>query len=93
MGHKTKIFERRAQLGGMLRYGIPSYRLPRHRLDWDITSILSAGVDVELNADINSEEAIAKLMKDFDAVYVAIGAHNYKMIGIGGEESKGVFQL
>ena len=90
MGHKTKVFERRAQLGGMLRYGIPGYRLPRERLDWDINSILSAGVDVELNADINTEEAVEKLMEEFDAVYVAIGAHNYKMIGIEGEESKGV---
>ena len=90
MGHKCKIFERRAQLGGMLRYGIPSYRLPRHRLDWDIKSILSASIDVELNADINTEKAVNKLMNEYDAVYVAIGAHNYKMIGIEGEESKGV---
>ncbi len=90
MGHKTKIFERRKQLGGMLRYGIPGYRLPRERLDWDINHILSAGVDVQLNADINTEEAVEKLMEEFDAVYVAIGAHNYKMIGIEGEESKGV---
>ena len=90
MGHETKIFERRAQLGGMLRYGIPGYRLPRERLDWDIRSILSAGVEVELNSDINTEEAVEQLMADFDAVYVAIGAHNYKMIGIEGEESEGV---
>ncbi len=90
MGHKTKVFERRAQLGGMLRYGIPSYRLPRHRLDWDIQSILSAGVEVELGADINTEAAVNKLMKEYDAVYVAIGAHNYKMIGIEGEENDNV---
>ena len=90
MGHQTKVFERRAQLGGMLRYGIPSYRLPRKRLDWDIESILSAGVEVELNADINTEASVSKLMKEYDAVYVAIGAHNYKMIGIDGEESEGV---
>ena len=90
MGHETKVFERRAQLGGMLRYGIPSYRLPRKRLDWDIESILSAGVEVELNSDINTEEAVEQLMQEYDAVYVAIGAHNYKMIGIEGEESNGV---
>lgn len=90
MGHKPKIFEKRAQLGGMLRYGIPSYRLPRERLDWDIKSILSAGVEVELNSDIATEEKVSELMNDFDAVYVAIGAHNYKTIGIEGEESRGV---
>ena len=90
MGHETKIFDRRSQLGGMLRYGIPSYRLPRKRLDWDIESIISAGVEYELNTDINTEEAVEELMAEYDAVYVAIGAHNYKMIGIEGEESKGV---
>ncbi len=91
MGHKPTIFEKRKQLGGMLRYGIPSYRLPRQRLEWDIQSILSAGVDVKLEADIDSEEDVKELIKDFDAVYVAIGAHNYRMIGIEGEESNGVY--
>lgn len=91
MGHQPTIFEKRKQLGGMLRYGIPSYRLPRKRLEWDIESILSAGVDVHLNSDIDDEESIRGLIREYDAVYVAIGAHNYKMIGIEGEESEGVY--
>ncbi len=91
MGHQTKVFERRAQLGGMLRYGIPSYRLPRERLNWDIDSILSAGVEVQLDSDIDSEDVVEKLVKDYDAVYLAIGAHNYKTIGIEGEDSRGVY--
>ena len=48
MGHKVTVFEKRAQLGGMLRYGIPNYRLPRERLQWDIDAILSAGVEAQL---------------------------------------------
>ncbi|WP_027868493.1 NAD(P)-binding protein [Eubacterium sp. AB3007] len=91
MGHKPTIFEMRKQLGGMLRYGIPSYRLPRQKLEWDIDSILSAGIDVKLETNINNEASIKKLIKDYDAVYVALGAHNYKMIGIEGEESNGVY--
>ena len=49
MGHKVTIFEQRHHLGGMLRYGIPSYRLPRERLQAEIDWILSAGIDVELD--------------------------------------------
>ncbi len=90
MGHKPKVFEKRKQLGGMLRYGIPSYRLPRRRLKWDIDAILSAGIEVELGVDINDEESIKNLIDEYDAVYIAIGAHNYKMIGIEGEESSDV---
>ena len=91
MGHKPTIFERRKQLGGMLRYGIPSYRLPRERLDWDINAILSAGVEAKVESKISDAEQIQELIKEYDAVYVAIGAHNYKMIGIEGEESNGVY--
>ncbi len=91
MGHKVTVFEKRKQLGGMLRYGIPSYRLPRKKLDWDINAILSTGIDVHLNTDIDDEDSIQKIIRDFDAVYLAIGAHSYKMIGIEGEESNGVF--
>ena len=91
MGHKPTIFEKRKQLGGMLRYGIPSYRLPRQRLDWDIQSILDAGIEVKLNVNVDDENSIKELIEDYDAAYVAIGAHNYKMIGIDGEESEGVY--
>jgi len=91
MGHKPTVFEQREQLGGMLRYGIPSYRLPRKRLEWDIEAILSAGVEVKLNSGVADEKSIKGLIDKYDAVYVAIGAHNYKMIGIEGEESNGVY--
>ena len=64
MGHKVTIFEKRAQLGGMLRYGIPSYRLPRERLQWDIDAILSTGVDVKLNYDISTPEGMSEIRQD-----------------------------
>ena len=50
MGHKVVIFEERKQLGGMLRYGIPSYRFPRHLLDAEIDSILSLGIEAHSTA-------------------------------------------
>lgn len=89
MGHKVSIFEQRHHLGGMLRYGIPSYRLPRERLQAEIDWILSAGIDVELDHSVNGEE-LARLRDEFDAVYLAIGAHSDKKLGLPGEEAPGV---
>lgn len=89
MGHKVTIFEQRHHLGGMLRYGILSYRLPRERLQAEIDWILSAGIDVELDHSVNGEE-LARLRDEFDAVYLAIGAHSDKKLGLPGEEAPGV---
>ena len=93
MGHHAVVFEEKSKLGGMLRYGIPNYRFPRERLQEDIDAILSTGVEVHLNTRIGSGEGeipFDKLQKEYDAVYVAIGAHTDKKIGIEGEDSKGV---
>lgn len=89
MGHKVTIFEQRHHLGGMLRYGIPSYRLPRERLQAEIDWILSAGIDVELDHSVTGEE-LARLRDEFNAVYLAIGAHSDKKLGLPGEEAPGV---
>ncbi|MGN0733873.1 MAG: NAD(P)-binding protein [Emergencia sp.] len=90
MGHEVTVFEKRAQLGGMLRYGIPSYRLPRERLQWDIDAIISTGVQVKCNYDVSTHEAIEEIRENYDAVYISIGSHNAKSIGIPGEYAKGV---
>lgn len=89
MGHKVTIFEQRHHLGGMLSYGIPSYRLPRERLQAEIDWILSAGIDVELDHSVNGE-GLARLRDEFDAVYLAIGAHSDKKLDLPGEEALGV---
>lgn len=93
MGHQTTIFEQRQSLGGMLYYGIPSYRLPKERLAEDINNILSTGVDVKLNASIGNGEnqiSFSNIKKDYDAIYISIGAHTDKKVGIEGEEADGV---
>lgn len=90
MGHEVVVHEKKAKLGGMLRYGIPNYRFPRERLQEDIDAILSAGVKVNLGVNIGEEITIKSLRKEYDAVYIAIGAHTDKKVGIEGEESKGV---
>lgn len=93
MGHHVEVFESKNQLGGMLRYGIPNYRFPRERLDEDINAILSVGVEVHTGITIGNEQddiSLSKLREGFDAVYVAIGAHTDKKIGIEGEDLEGV---
>lgn len=89
MGHDVTIFEQRKHLGGMLRYGIPSYRLPRERLDEEIQWILDCGIKVELEHSIDGEE-LARLRHDYDSVYLAIGAHSDKKLGLEGEDAPGV---
>ena len=89
-GFEVTVFEKRRRLGGMLRYGIPAYRLPDKDLDWDIDVILSTGVKIEYGVEIGKDIAIADFQKRFDAVYISIGAHGAKKLGIEGENAKGV---
>ena len=58
MGHQVTVYEQRAKLGGMLRYGIPDYRLPQYVLDRDIEHILSAGIEVHTNVSVGTDVAI-----------------------------------
>jgi len=91
MGHGATIFEAREALGGMLRYGIPSYRLPREVLDWEIEGILSLGVAVKTGVQWGRDFTLGELERDgFDAVFVAIGAWATRKLGIEGEALKGV---
>ncbi len=89
MGHDVTIFEQRRHLGGMLRYGIPSYRLPRERLQEEIDWILECGIKVELEHSVDGEE-LARLREDYDSVYLAIGAHTDKKLGLPNEDAPGV---
>lgn len=90
MGHKVEIFEQRQKLGGMLRYGIPSYRLPREILDKEIGTILSTGIKVNTGITIGKDISIMDLRQKYDAIYIAIGAHIDKKIGLEGQEADGV---
>ncbi len=90
MGHKADVYERRKRTGGMLRYGIPCYRLPDAYLDLDINAILSTGVTVKTGVDIGTDIPIQKLREEYDCVYIAIGAHTDKKLGIPNEGARGV---
>jgi NADPH-dependent glutamate synthase beta subunit-like oxidoreductase/Pyruvate/2-oxoacid:ferredoxin oxidoreductase delta subunit len=79
-GYAVTLFEAQAALGGLLRYGIPPYRLPREVLDGEIDRILALGVDVRLGVSFDSEEQFARLRETFDAVFLALGARAPKRL-------------
>ncbi len=75
MGHKAVVFEEHEKLGGMLRYGIPEYRLPKKRLDQDIKAILETGdIEVHTSTRVGRDVTFEELRADYDAVYLALGA-------------------
>jgi len=87
-GYSVTIFEAMNEPGGMLRWGIPAYRLPRDVLKADIDRILDLGIELKLGTKV---EDMASLKKDFDAVFVGIGAWNSMKLGLQGEDAPNVF--
>lgn len=90
MGHDVTVFEKQDKLGGMLRYGIPDYRLPQQLLDQDINAILSLGIKINSEVNVGKDIPVSDLREQFDALYVSIGAHTDKKLGIEGEDADGV---
>ena len=88
MGHKITLYEARPLLGGMLRYGIPEYRLPKAAVDKEIGFIREGGVEMVVNSPVSSAEAL--LDKGFDAVMAATGAWKPLRMGIPGEDNHDV---
>jgi len=87
-GHQVTIFEEFSQLGGMLRVGIPRYRLPAVDLDRDINIVRKAGVKIKTNYKVESVQALKR--KGFDAVFLALGAHAGWDLGLEVKNIKGV---
>ncbi len=90
-GYKVTVFESLAEAGGMLRYGIPDYRLPRDVLAAEIKRIADLGVEIRCNTKVGKDVAFDALQKDYDAVFVGIGAHEGKKIKVEGEDGPGVY--
>ena len=90
MGHQVTVFAMQPQLGGMLRYGIPNYRLPKDRLDDDSQASLDTGVEVKHGLRSGQDITIQQLRAEYDAVLITIGASTDKKLGIEGEDAEGV---
>lgn len=87
-GHAVTVFEALPEPGGMMRVGIPAYRLPRDVLNSEIDRIREAGVDIKTNSRVESLDGLSA--QGFNAVYVATGAHRGLRLGVQGEDSGGV---
>ncbi|SMB91647.1 NADPH-dependent glutamate synthase beta chain [Peptoniphilus asaccharolyticus DSM 20463] len=90
MGHQSTVFEMLPGLGGMLRYGIPNYRLPKDRLNDDINAILETGVEVKYGLKIGIDIDLNDLRREYDAVLITVGASTDKKLGLDGEKSEGI---
>jgi len=91
LGHAPTIFEAMPELGGMLRYGIPEYRLPKATLDWEIGGILALGVEVRTEVSMGKDFTLKGLKDEgFDAIFLGTGAWDSRGLGVAGEELRGV---
>ncbi|HHQ48714.1 MAG TPA: FAD-dependent oxidoreductase, partial [Acidobacteria bacterium] len=90
-GYGVTVFEAFPKPGGMLRYGIPVYRLPREVLDAEIQRILDLGVELNCGVTIGKEITLDGLREKYDAVFLGIGAHKGRKMGIPGEDGTGVY--
>ena len=79
-GYAVTLFESRPELGGLMRYGIPSYRLARSVLDGEIARIVALGIDVHCGQSLETPKDFERLRREFGAVYLAIGARCQKRL-------------
>ena len=86
-GHAVTLFDDHAELGGMAKYGVPGYRLPRKHLDGEIDRIIAMGVEVRLNTRIGAEVQLNDLETDFDAVLLAIGCKAGRSLPVPGADA------
>ncbi|RLA23678.1 MAG: glutamate synthase, partial [Gammaproteobacteria bacterium] len=86
-GHACTIIEAHEELGGMMRYGIPGYRVPREVLDGEIQRILDLGVEVRTNTKVGADVTLEELQKEFDAVFIGLGAQSGSALPVPGGDA------
>ncbi|MBR3674078.1 MAG: NAD(P)-dependent oxidoreductase [Clostridia bacterium] len=90
-GFEVTIYEKRDKLGGLLRYGIPEFRLSKDILDNAINKILNLGIEVQLNTELGTDVKLEDLSEKYDFVFISIGANIPWKMGIEGEDLQGVY--
>ncbi len=89
-GHAVTIFDERAELGGMMRYGIPGFRTPRDVLDAEIKRILDLGVKARMNCRIGTDVHMEQIRNEFDAVFLGLGAQAGRALPVDGNDAPNV---
>jgi glutamate synthase (NADPH/NADH) small chain len=90
-GYKVTIYEKQKDLGGILKRGIPEFRLPNEIVEKTIEQILALGIDVQCEKELGKNLELANLEKEYDAIYLSIGANIPRKMAIEGEELEGVY--
>lgn len=90
-GHEVTIFEKNKDVGGMLRYGIPAYRLPKNILDREYSYLNMLGIKIETACEIGKNISFEEIKNEYDAVVIAVGAQKGSIIKMPGSDSVGVF--
>lgn len=92
LGHEVSVFEMMPKLGGMIRYGIPEYRLPKKTLQWEIDGILNLGITAHTNVKLGTDFTISSLVSaGYDAIFLGIGAWKDYALRVEGEDMEGCF--
>ncbi|MHA1585422.1 MAG: FAD-dependent oxidoreductase [Promethearchaeota archaeon] len=89
-GHSPTIFEAMPKLGGMLRYGIPEYRLPKDILDKDIATVTNTGINIKTNTKLGKDFSLKDLQNEFDSIFIATGAWKSRSLNIEGKDLPGI---
>ncbi|HQI80827.1 MAG TPA: NADH-ubiquinone oxidoreductase-F iron-sulfur binding region domain-containing protein, partial [Deltaproteobacteria bacterium] len=90
-GYKVTVFEELPYAGGMMRYAIPEYRMPRDIVEQEVDDIRALGVEIKTNTRIGRDISFEQVRKDFDAIVIAVGAHKSWKLDIEGEDLSGVW--
>ena len=90
VGHAVTVFEKADRIGGLLRYGIPNFKMEKHLIDRRVEQMLAEGVEFVVNAHIGVNVKISDLREDFHAIVLAIGAEQPRDLKVPGRELKGI---
>jgi NADH-quinone oxidoreductase subunit F len=90
LGHKVTVYDRAPSAGGLLRYALPEYRLPKKIMDQELAFIRSAGFQFKFKAELGKTLQLDKLAKDNDAVFLALGTWEEQALGVPGDDAKGL---
>ena len=90
-GYEVTIYEKYEKLGGILRHGIPRFRLEEQIIDATISKILALGIQVQYNKELGKDYSLEELQKKYDAIFLGFGANMSSKMGIQGEELNGVY--
>ena len=91
LGHDVTTFEALHSAGGVLRYGIPEFRLPKHIVDAEVENLRNLGVKIECNVVVGKTITVGEIMQEFDACFIANGAGLPTFLNVPGENLKGVY--